>query len=1346
MTGLSMTFLATTRRLLGRFLAALAILLLAGTAAGILVIRSGWFREKVRERIISEIETASGGRVEVDRFSFRWETLTATVSGFVLHGTEPANETPLLRVESVTVGLRIISMMERKVDLSSLRIDKPRLRIVIDSAGSNNFPVPRGPRNGKDWARNLVDVAVREYAVTGGLAEVDIRNVPLDFRGEDLAIQMSRDSTAARYQGKIATRRLRIAADLMAPAETDLDAAFVLDATRLNLAPLRLTAGKSRVDLNGYLTNLRMPRGTFQTKAELALADAVPMFSLPLKPTGTASFEGDLSISFADGFDYTLAGRTTAQGLGYSYDRLKIENASASAAVTATPARVTLKDLQAAALGAKITGQAELVRTEERASPEFHFRGKIGDLEVRQAAAIFTDRPLPWNGVLAGSVEADAVLGKSRTKMALSLSIAPVSEGVPVDGHVEMSYDQEKSLLSLGDSRVSTPATSLIVAGTLDQSLAVRARTTSMDDVLTALSLAGEGAPKTLPLRFGTGGEATLAGTVTGGLTDPMFHGEVAIANASIEGHRFDRFSGDVAASHKSVELRRMTISRGQTQIAGDVTVVAGAGDFAAGPLTAQLNVRNASLAEAARELDVATDAQGMASATVHLSGTARQPEAEITINAREVSANGEQAESLRGALRYTDHSLAVTGGQADVGTGKVLFSGAFEHPVNDYKNGEARLDVTAQNVPFARLAALRALQPGVEARLDGQADIRGRVQNGALQVRSVKGDASARTVTLDKDALGDVSLSAETSGNELALQAKARLRGTPIDAQGKFRMDADMPGSLTFRFPRLTITALHDLLMLRGTAEQKAEEPPVDGYVEGSGTATVSLKRPENLQAEVKIDTLQLNTKSPQNLRLGVQSQDVQIRNAQPILIAANMREARIRAAHLTALDTDLEVGGAIPLQGNGGADLNVAGTVNLAVLQLLNADLLARGRATVGVSIRGSVRDPLINGRMEFTGTSLYMNDVPSGLDNAAGTIVFDRNRATIETLTAQTGGGQVAFHGFLEFGNTLIYRLQAEARQVRVRYPEDVSFTGNAQLALTGTSDASTLSGTVTLNRAAISPRVDLGKLLAQAAKPSPAPPNPNEYLRGMRFDVHVSNSPTFELETSLTRNVETEVDLHLRGTPLRPALQGSIAVNSGEIQVFGNRYTVNRGDIRFLNPVKIEPVLDMNLETRTRGITVNVAISGSAERLNVNYSSDPPLQSREIIALLAVGRDPTALSNAAQFSSSTSGFSDAGGLLGQAVSQELSNRLQRFFGASRVKIDPTMTGIDNLPSARLTVEQQVSRDISLTYITNLNRTQEQIVRVQWDLNRQWSAVAIRNSNGLFGVDIQFRKRFK
>jgi hypothetical protein len=46
----------------GAGVTALAILLLAGAVA---VVRSGWFREKVRLRIITEVERATGGRVEV---------------------------------------------------------------------------------------------------------------------------------------------------------------------------------------------------------------------------------------------------------------------------------------------------------------------------------------------------------------------------------------------------------------------------------------------------------------------------------------------------------------------------------------------------------------------------------------------------------------------------------------------------------------------------------------------------------------------------------------------------------------------------------------------------------------------------------------------------------------------------------------------------------------------------------------------------------------------------------------------------------------------------------------------------------------------------------------------------------------------------------------------------------------------------------------------------------------------------------------------------------------------------------------------------------------------------------
>src|ERR1700690_706567 len=147
-----------TRHLVKQCLVASALLVFICALAGLLIVRSGWVREQVRQRIIAEVENATGGRVEVGNFSFKWETLVATVSPFILHGTEEPSDPPLLRVESVSLGLRLISMLERKVDLASLRVDQPRLRVVIYDDGSDNLPTPKGVRNGKDWAQNLVDL------------------------------------------------------------------------------------------------------------------------------------------------------------------------------------------------------------------------------------------------------------------------------------------------------------------------------------------------------------------------------------------------------------------------------------------------------------------------------------------------------------------------------------------------------------------------------------------------------------------------------------------------------------------------------------------------------------------------------------------------------------------------------------------------------------------------------------------------------------------------------------------------------------------------------------------------------------------------------------------------------------------------------------------------------------------------------------------------------------------------------------------------------------------------------------------------------------------------------------
>ena len=256
----------------------------------------------------------------------------------------------------------------------------------------------------------------------------------------------------------------------------------------------------------------------------------------------------------------------------------------------------------------------------------------------------------------------------------------------------------------------------------------------------------------------------------------------------------------------------------------------------------------------------------------------------------------------------------------------------------------------------------------------------------------------------------------------------------------------------------------------------------------------------------------------------------------------------------------------------------MTIQGRINFSILQIFNPDLLGSGASVVNVAIRGPLSEPQVEGRLELRNASLFLRDVPNGIDQANGLILFDRNRATVQKLSAQTGGGDIQFEtgSFVGFrGTALVYRLQAAAHNVRYRSGEGVSLTLDGSMALVGTSESSVLSGSVSVTRAAFNPRTDLGILLASTARPV-AQATPNDYLNGVQFDIHIATTHTLEVETSLTRNIQADADVRLRGTPDRPVLLGQVTVNSGQVEFFGNKYSINRGEIKFDNPAKIEPV--------------------------------------------------------------------------------------------------------------------------------------------------------------------------
>ncbi|HSM85268.1 MAG TPA: translocation/assembly module TamB domain-containing protein, partial [Candidatus Limnocylindrales bacterium] len=298
-------------------------------------------------------------------------------------------------------------------------------------------------------------------------------------------------------------------------------------------------------------------------------------------------------------------------------------------------------------------------------------------------------------------------------------------------------------------------------------------------------------------------------------------------------------------------------------------------------------------------------------------------------------------------------------------------------------------------------------------------------------------------------------------------------------------------------------------------------------------------------------------------------------------------------------------------------------------------------------------------------------------------------------------------------------------------------------------TGSAKSSSLTGDVTVTRLGMNPRFDFGLYLAQS-KRAPALTTLNPFLDNMRLDVHITSTPELRVETSLAK-LSGDIDLRLRGTAARPALLGRVNITEGDVFFNGTRYRLERGDISFSNPLTIEPVINVEMSARVQEYDITIGLHGAVlggRGLSMTYRSDPPLSNADIIALLAFGRtrgqDIYAASQPGQGSTDSASASNA--ILGQALNATFTDRVQRLFGASRVKIDPLFVGSENNPTPRVTIEQQINSNVTLTYITNLSQSAETVIQVEYNIDKNISVVAVRDQNGILGFDVHIRRRRK
>jgi translocation and assembly module TamB len=1319
-------------------------LLLIALLASLVLLQTNWFKNKVRARIISIAETATGGRVDIGRFDYAWGELTVEVAPFVVHGKEGPDARPFLRADRIRIGLKMVSLLERQVDLVSLLVDKPQISVTVNPDGTTNVPAPKGEsRWENNFANQLLDLKVKRFELRDGFAEYNSQRIPLDLEGDRLQASISYQAAGPRYLGAISAREMRVRTPrLRAPVSMDVDAQVALERSQFQILHARLESEGTKLILDGLVRNLSSPGADFNLSATAPVKWLNAVFGLPLESTGAVSFQGKGSLE-TNPFQYKLEGKLSGRELGVARNGPTLRGVTLSSRLEMAPGKISLSDLQLAAPRGRFQGSAHVVDLKS-----FSLTGKAVDFPLQEFAKFWNRDTGDLSGALTGTIKMDGQFargGLSGVVLTAQIDSVPGNAGVPLKGAVAINYDQRAAQLSFGNSEITIGSTNASVSGTLGESVTVHLISSNLSDLLPLYPLFGVAPPEKLPLSL-HGGVAKFDGVIAGPFRSLKISGKADATHLVWKQREFDHVAATLEVDKALANLYAIAVDQDQMHIVGQARVaLADWKTVDASALSASLSIRGADIAKLLADQGDKIPVTGALSAAAHVTGTLESPLVSGNVDARNVTAYDERFDRVRADVTMTATALEAAHLEARAGESVITGGGAYNHLANDWNDGSLRFDVSSKQLTLARINHMRQWSESLAGDLDVTANGTAKVVKGVITLASLNGDLKLKNATLDGRAYGNLEVTANTRLPMLALSAKVDLPGVQLQGSGEWRLDGDYPGQARIQIPRITFATLHDLW----PGEHERKTLPFEGFMQGEAVITGPLNNPAALSANVTLGTVQLSAGPNVRPVPGTQVQDLIIKNAQPVMLEGTTKSIEIKSANFVAKGTTLTASGHLALDSKNPWDVAVKGNINLSILQIFNPDLLASGTSLLDMTVRGSLTEPQVDGRVELHQASVYIRDLPNGVDQANGLILFDRNRATIQNLTGVTGGGTVTFESgsFVGFrGPALIYRLQATANQVRYRSTEGVSITVNATLNLIGTSENSVLSGNVAVIRAGFNPRTDVGSLLASTT--TPVSSTPNEYLRGIQFDVRITSAANLEVETALTHNIQADANLRLRGTPDRLVLLGNVAVNSGEIEFFGTKYTVSRGDLNFYNPAKIEPIIDLDLETRTRGIVVDVTFSGPLNKLNFSYRSDPPLETNEIISLLAVGRTP---STGGGLAPTQNAFAPAGvstgnnTLLGQAFAPP-SGRLQRFFGVSHIKIDPQLTDITSVPQARLTLEQQVSPDVTLTYITNLARTDQQIVRIEWDLSKRWSVVALRDENGAFGIDFQVRKRFK
>ncbi len=989
-----------------------------------------------------------------------------------------------------------------------------------------------------------------------------------------------------------------------------------------------------------------------------------------------------------------------------------------------------MRGLRAGLAEGEVTGEVHWSR--DRGA---RFIGNIRGLTLPATFAELAWPRLPVSGSVYGEVNLESSQisrGISGGSAQLRITGIPTAPGklLPVGGDANLYFSSES--IRIEAPQLSVGQAAMAVSGLAswrgDLNLNLGLRTPNLGELEPLIAeLKIDLTQATGGMLDSAGGSAQFDGHLEWSVGHYLLQGNLAANRMSFNNNLIASLDGQVSISDRQIEIKngRMTMVDG-SQLSLDLSHALGQdADTQAKAVLRNLNIE---LIRGPFGLDFPVT--GRVTGEVMVSHWKPHPEysgrVSISNGQIELGRYSTKFERLSGQLDVKAGRMDLQDIAIQVGPGQIAVNGFFDRLERKY-----HLIATGKDLPVAAIAPDFAQLAGgaqgdVQFNLTGEGDFDAPHLGGELRIDRFRIAEQQPT---------QIVLKLHSDGGTIGLQMVGQL----------FGHEQSIEGSLDLQDPARTLVARASLdQMDLKPYLQLARELPQDfvALVSGRTELRVSLLSPRDVRLRVELPSVRL--------RLG----DRNFRNEDPLVAELVGNRLTLHNVHMSGDDTNVLIGGSFDLGAVNGsigerlrasrADLSLDGQVNLQILRVLYPSLSVGGVAVVKANIRGTLSDPSMSGLADVRDASLRIVDFPVYLERGAGRMRFTSNETLIENFHALANGGNVTFSGGLIIKNYRAerWRFNTRAEGSQVRYPAGVVSVLDANLVLQGTRQLEILSGTASIRRAELGQEADIASWITGASE------HPTTGMRSaigvtwpIALDLRVESIDSIVVKNDLVDAIGS-AKLHLSGSINDPIISGRASVSRGQLNFWNRDYQISRGILDLPGKVGERAKFNIEAETDIADYRVIISIIGTPDRFKATPRSDPPLPEQQVLALITTGSLGTPIDIAQLPPQTNVGLASA--LISETISRNIETGT-RFFGVNRFRVAPLAIGRGSDPTARVSVGRQVTRNLSITYSTNVASAQDQVVIVEYRLSNRFSLVGTRDQDRKFSLDFRIRKKF-